>query len=106
MIEKRPFVVFGSTGIIKLLQDQGFKTFGAWWDESYSDDPDVESRLDKIIKIIADISQLTTQQLRDLCMDMQSVLDHNYRHFVDTWPKQELLEYDRVLKQAHLVNDR
>jgi pimeloyl-ACP methyl ester carboxylesterase len=45
----QPFIVFAGPGSLKYLQSYGFQTFSAIWDESYDEEVDSSTRLEKII---------------------------------------------------------
>jgi len=51
----KPFIVMGPRFFLRRLQDQGFRTWGDHWDESY-DDLEGRDRLNRIKKLIADIA--------------------------------------------------
>lgn len=97
--QKRPFVIFGAPGCIKLLKNQGFQTFDQWWDESYDDERDTEKRLDMIIKIIQYLTSIDTQKLKKMCKEMEPLLEHNYQHFIGDFITNELSNKDRILEQ-------
>ena len=70
-----PFLIFGHLRSLKLLMENGFKTFSSMFDESYDDIVSVESRMEAIVK-----------QVREF--DIASFIDeetiaHNVNHFYD-----------------------
>jgi hypothetical protein len=79
----RPFVIIGAPGSIKRLHDMGFKTFDNWWDESYDCILDHSQRMDAITNIVKDINSKNLSQLKAMCYTMNSVLQHNYQHYVE-----------------------
>ena len=97
--QKRPFIIFGSPGCIKLLKDQGFQTFDRWWDESYDDEQDLEKRLDMIIEIIKHLAELDVEKLHIMFEEMQSILEYNHQHFISEFVKQEQIRYQAILDQ-------
>lgn len=103
---KRPFVIFGVQGSLKYLQQQGFKTFSQWWDESYDEEPNIEKRADMIIDILVKISSLPIEELQNLCGQMSEVLEHNFDLLSNKFMDIEYQEFDRVLdKQFIGYND-
>lgn len=100
--QKRPFIIFGAPGCISLLKNQGFKTFDQWWDESYDHELNFEVRVEKIINIIKELSSLTISDLKVLYKDMESILDHNYYHFVNNFAEEELTKYHSELDKKFL----
>jgi hypothetical protein len=97
--QQRPFIIFGAPGSIQMLRNQGFQTFGRWWDESYDDDSNMESRTDKIIDIIQYLAGLDISKLKILCKEMSTVLEYNYQYFIGDFIKKEYSRYQAVLDQ-------
>lgn len=74
---KTPFIVQGPKNYYNNLHKMGFKTFGNWWDEGFTNDP-YEYQPHEIFKVIDYISSLSREELEGLHIDMQSTLDYNY----------------------------
>ena len=51
-VNRRPFILVGPPSSLKYLQSYGFKNFAEFWDESYDDELDPHSRLDKILELV------------------------------------------------------
>lgn len=100
--QKRPFVIFGAPGCIKLLKNQGFQTFDQWWDESYDDERDTEKRLDMIIKIIQYLTSIDMQKIKKMCKEMEPLLEYNYQHLIGDFVTNELSNKDRILEQSFI----
>ena len=77
MLMKTPFMVQGSQNFILNLHQLGFKTFGNWWDEGYSEDP-AGFQLVGIKENIDQLAQLSISELSAMYQDMQPVLEHNW----------------------------
>jgi hypothetical protein len=96
IISRMPFVLAGPAHNLKYLKSYGFKTFDAWFDESYDDIDDPYDRLLSITDTMTQICDRSLEQLQDMLVEMQPVLDHNYQLFNSTefldscW--QELIE--------------
>ena len=77
LLGRRVFITFGPQYSLKVLRDNGFKTFGAWIDESYDDEPDDEIRwslaFEQVVRLINHPS------LKSLHVQAQPVLEHNYQ---------------------------
>lgn len=71
-----PFIVLGSPGILKVLQNYGFQTFDSIIDESYDDEHNLSKKMDMIINLI---DNMTLDKLRD----MRDIVVHNKNHFFD-----------------------
>jgi len=81
IISHMPFVLVGPAHNLKYLREYGFKTFNQWFDESYDDIEDPVERLTAITKTIKQISEYSLEDLQNILLDMQPVLEHNYRLF-------------------------
>jgi len=70
------FILAAGPGSLKYLQHYGFKTFSDIIDESYDDENDSVSRLQKIVKVMKNIQSLSAGQKKQL----QEIADYN-RHW-------------------------
>jgi hypothetical protein len=91
---KRPFVIFGAAGSLSTLRDLGFKTFSKWWDESYDSDPDPDTRFMAAFEIVETINSMSIDTLKQLCIDMQDVLEYNSYYYKNTFFKSELKRFN------------
>jgi len=77
MFAYTPFIVFGPQGFLSNLKARyGFRTFNAWWDESY-DECQQYDRIKKMYEVISYIDNQSDAELEAMHNDMQSVLSHN-----------------------------
>lgn len=76
MLALTPFMVQGPANLIKNLQRIGFRTFGQWWDEGYSEDPD-DCQVSCILENIKQLSRLSICELQYMYNDMMPTLVHN-----------------------------
>ena len=72
----------GNPYSLQKLHELGFKTFDKWWDESYDLEESFEKRLDKILDIMEELNKKTLVELQQMLLDMEEVLEHNYRLFL------------------------
>jgi hypothetical protein len=82
---KRPFILVGAVGNLEYLRSYGFKTFDRWIDESYDSEPDHDLRMQKIVKELERLCNLTFKQNLDILSEMQEVLEYNHNHFFTTF---------------------
>jgi len=82
----QPFVVLQAPESLAYLRSYGFKTFGAWWDESYDTIEDPTERMQAIADIVNSIGAKSLEELETMRMEMASVLEHNFRHFYENIP--------------------
>ena len=83
IVLRMPFILVGCANNLAYLRSYGFRTFGEFWDEGYDSVADPIERMRAIVKILKDISNLSSQQQKDLLSEMQPILDHNYQLFND-----------------------
>lgn len=89
-----PFIVIGNPYILKRLRNLGYKTFDTLWDESYDEEFDCHKRMEKIVKLVEDISsKYTTEQLFELIEQNKYILEHNYNLLMSRRPEQVVIDY-------------
>jgi hypothetical protein len=81
IVAQRPFLLVAAPGNLAYLRNYGFKTFGAWIDESYDVIQDPDKRLDAIAGEIKRVQAMSLPNLRQLLAEMTPVLEHNRQHF-------------------------
>lgn len=91
----QPFVILGTTDSLRYLQEQGYKTFSPWIDESYDQEQDVRFRWYAIIEIVRKIANTSLEDLHRKHIEMTSIILHNQAWFKRN-KKQEL---EQVLKR-------
>lgn len=82
ILARRPFIVMSNSNYLKNLHKLGFKTFNNFWSEGY-DDLSEADRIHTIHQILNNLSEYTLDQLHQLLIDMEDILDHNYKNFVE-----------------------
>lgn len=76
---RRPFIMLGPAGNLKMMQDFGFQTFDRWWDESYDSEPNPNKRFEMVYEIVKRILSKDSEQLKYQLKEMEPVLKHNKR---------------------------
>ena len=76
IMQRRPFVIQGPKHYLDNLRLLGFKTFDAWWDESYTQD-DTDGQFSSIIWTLNYIGKQSDQTLKTWYEEMQPTLEHN-----------------------------
>ena len=92
---RHPFILVGISKSLSELKRQGFRTFDAWWDESYDDIEDVTDRMDAICKVLLKLQTKSKSDWFDMYNEMSTVLEHNHNHLhshnwiepLTTWTK-------------------
>lgn len=79
-----PALIVGHPGTLAYIRNQGFKTFGNIFDESYDDELNMTKRIDMIV---SEVERLANDGVsaEDLRKDVESIRIHNqsyFKHFV------------------------
>lgn len=77
---KHPFILVASYQTLEYLKQQGFKTFNDFWDESYDLIRDPYQRLQKILKIVEEISAWSLDNLLEFKNKTREILEYNFDH--------------------------
>jgi len=72
-----PFILVAPPFTLQCMREQGYKTFSAWWDESYDEETNHLLRLKKIVDIIEWIDTLSYDELFKMYNEMLPVLTYN-----------------------------
>jgi hypothetical protein len=96
LFAKQPFLMIGNPYSLRKLHELGFKTFDKWWDESYDLVESFEKRLDSILSIMEVINKKPLVELQQMLLDMEEVLEHNYRVFLGTDYTLDFLDKIRI----------
>jgi hypothetical protein len=104
IVAQQPFVLLGCANNLAYLRRYGFRTFDQWWDESYDEIEDPIARLQAVVQIVRDISELSDADLEKMLLDMQLVLNHNHSWF---YSKEFLdLVWDELKQNLTLAIDK
>ena len=77
IIAGHPFIVNGNPGTLAVLKKLGYKTFENWWSENYDDEKDLSKRVKMIGAILEKLSKLTSEELKQIRIEMYPILKHN-----------------------------
>jgi len=90
IIAQHVFVVHGNYLYLQRLREMGFKTFGAYFDESYDLEKDKEKRIDKLVSVCEQLKskcdngsvvERGNKKWQDIYLQTQSLRKHNYDTF-------------------------
>jgi len=76
-----PFILAATPGSLQYLRRYGFKTFHDCFDESYDDIQDPVQRLECIVCLMKQLSELTHSQKQQLYSKLQPICDFNRQRF-------------------------
>ena len=77
---KHPFILAGNYQTLKLLRQDGFKTFHPYIDESYDDIKDRNERISEIIKQVKILCNKSDQEWKQFMCNINQTLEFNYKH--------------------------
>lgn len=89
-----PFIVVGNAGTLQFLHSKGFKTFGDFWDENYDNIEDDVERWEAIINVVMGVGKQRTGDWKQMRLDMQSIVKHNFENFFELADKEEQALYE------------
>ena len=102
IVLRMPFILVGCAHNLEYLRSYGFRTFSDFWDESYDNIEDPVLRLQAITKILKDISMLSSEEQKQMLLDMEPILEHNYTLFNN--PAFIQKEWDHLLNSIREIN--
>jgi hypothetical protein len=102
IVLRMPFVLAGCAYNLEYLRSYGFRTFGEYWDESYDTIEDPVERIRAITQVIKTISSLSLEQQKNMLLDMQPILEHNYQLFND--PAFIKREWDHLINSVAAID--
>jgi hypothetical protein len=76
-----PFVLAAPAGSLEYLREYGFKTFSSVFDESYDTEQNDIVRIERIVKLLKDLDDLTVQERQQIHRACLPIVEHNYNHF-------------------------
>ena len=88
-----PFVLVAPAGSLAYMREYGFKTFGDVIDESYDEETNDVKRVEKVVRLLKELDNLTVQERWRLHDAMLPAVEHNYNHFFNggltdiLWPE-------------------
>lgn len=81
IFSKRPFILVAAPGNLAYLKSYGFRTFDRWIDESYDNEQDHQTRLEKIAVEVQKLCDLSPSDLKQMHQEMREILEFNFNHF-------------------------
>ncbi len=76
-----PFVLMAPAGSLEYLRSYGFRTFGDIFDESYDEEIDDIQRVEKVVKVLKDLDNLSLNEKQSIHRACLPIVEHNYNHF-------------------------
>lgn len=105
IITGHPFMIYGTRNSLKYLKSLGYKTFEKWIDESYDTEALSFDRCRLIVKEIEKFSKLSTDELKNLRIDMNSICEFNKNRFIESVNKNYyMLGYRGYVNNSYVNN--
>ena len=82
MFAKKPFLVYGRPGVLKLLRREGFKTFSPFINEDYDLMENGNERKAAIIKEMTRLKKLNTKEFTQLIEKCFPIVKYNYQELM------------------------
>jgi hypothetical protein len=79
----QPFIIVGNAFSLTKMKELGYKTFDKWWDESYDSEVELESRINKITKVLEEIAEWDLDKCTLVRKEMKEILIHNYKQMLN-----------------------
>lgn len=76
-----PFVMVAPAHSLEYLRSYGFQTFGPVLDESYDLETDPYLRIEKVVKLLKELNDLTVKERNQIHQHLLPRVEHNYNHF-------------------------
>lgn len=76
-----PFVLVAPVYSLEYMRGYGFKTFSGIFDESYDEETNDITRIEKVVKLLKDLDNLSSKEKQQIHHACLPVVEHNYRHF-------------------------
>ena len=76
-----PFVLMATAGSLEYMRSYGFQTFGNVFDESYDEETDDQLRVEKVVKLLKDLDDLSIRERQQIHQACLPAVEHNYNHF-------------------------
>jgi hypothetical protein len=91
-LHRKPFIMVAPPKTIEYIKSEGFHTFDEFWDESYDDCLNHQTRLIKIYEVIEFINRKSLVELRQMYMRMSHIMEHNYHTMVNKTPDKHIFK--------------
>ena len=78
MANNHLFIVVGTCGTLKSLQERGFKTFEPYIDESYDKEKDPYKRIKMIVTEVERLCRLSDREIKEIIVKTEEVVKYNY----------------------------
>jgi hypothetical protein len=76
-----PFVLVAPAGSLAYMREYGFKTFAGVFDESYDEETDDRLRVEKVVKLLKQLDDLSPQERQEIHQQCLPIVEHNFDHF-------------------------
>ena len=103
---RKPFIMYSTPQHLERLKILGYKTFSPYIDESYDLIEDNKERFDAIIEEIDRINKLPQQEFIDLIVNVQPIINHNFKVLIEGITENSAFESEPLLKDILPLVDK
>ena len=103
---RKPFIMYSTPQHLKRLQLLGYKTFSPYIDESYDLIEDNKERFYAIVDEIERINKLPQKEFIDLIVNIQPIINHNFKVLMDGITETSAFESEPILESFLPLVDR
>ena len=79
LLAGHPFIILGNTGHYKKLHSMGFKSFHPLINESFDNEPDLNTRIEMITH---EVEKLCTSDLEQFIIQTRDICLFNHQHYI------------------------
>lgn len=87
IVMKRPFIIYGIPHVLRMLREQGFKTFKGIIDENYDLIEDAVERRLVIVQELERINNMNPDEFRVAMNECNKICEHNYNIMLEHYNK-------------------
>lgn len=99
ILTAKPFIILSGYKFLEKFREDGFKTFGDFWDESYDLIEDPHVRLVAIRNLIDSLKNLTVEEMQDMYQRMKPILEWNFNLLLSKEPTRKSMNWLESLVQ-------
>jgi len=102
-----PFIIVGQRHSLRALQDQGYRTFTPWINESYDDIAHAPDRLRAAVAEAVRIITMSNSEINEFLGNVKPILIYNFQHFhkrCDSFDNDVVVKLQAVLDKCTIDN--
>lgn len=93
ILTAKPFIVFSGYRFLEKFREDGFLTFGDFWDESYDLVEEPHNRMVAIRDLLDSLKKLSVKEMQDMYCRMRPILEHNFKLLLSKKPVEDTMKW-------------